>query len=110
MKTLIIALICFLTLAVSPVFAEDEFSDAVQVGDLIQVNVPGEETLNRGFQVDKRGRITLPEVGAVFVAGYDNGTTTKSGHRCTEHDLPRFINGYRIYQRATDSNFSTRLC
>ncbi|WP_373417846.1 SLBB domain-containing protein [Vibrio sp. D420a] len=62
----------FLTLAFSPVFAEDEFSDAVQVGDLIQVNVPGEETLNRGFQVDKRGRITLPEVGAVFVAGYDN--------------------------------------
>ena len=72
MKTLIIALICFLTLAVSPIYAEDEFSDAVQVGDLIQVNVPGEESLNRGFQVDKRGRITLPEVGAVFVAGYDN--------------------------------------
>ncbi|WP_408694489.1 SLBB domain-containing protein [Vibrio fortis] len=62
----------FLTLAFSPVYAEDEFSDAVQVGDLIQVNVPGEESLNRGFQVDKRGRITLPEVGAVFVAGYDN--------------------------------------
>ncbi|KAB0303702.1 sugar ABC transporter substrate-binding protein [Vibrio fortis] len=72
MKTLITALICFLTLAVSPIYAEDEFSDAVQVGDLIQVNVPGEESLNRGFQVDKRGRITLPEVGAVFVAGYDN--------------------------------------
>lgn len=72
MKTLIITLMSFLTLAFSPVFAEDEFSDAVQVGDLIQVNVPGEETLNRGFQVDKRGRITLPEVGAVFVAGYDN--------------------------------------
>lgn len=72
MKTLIITLMSFLTLAFSPVFAEDEFSDAVQVGDLIQVNVPGEETLNQGFQVDKRGRITLPEVGAVFVAGYDN--------------------------------------
>ncbi|MFM2598351.1 SLBB domain-containing protein [Vibrio fortis] len=72
MKTLIIALMSFLTLAFSPVYAEDEFSDAVQVGDLIQVNVPGEESLNRGFQVDKRGRITLPEVGAVFVAGYDN--------------------------------------
>jgi protein involved in polysaccharide export with SLBB domain len=72
MKTLIITLMSFLTLAFSPVFAEDDFSDAVQVGDLIQVNVPGEETLNRGFQVDKRGRITLPEVGAVFVAGYDN--------------------------------------
>ncbi|KDN30025.1 sugar ABC transporter substrate-binding protein [Vibrio fortis] len=72
MKTLIIALMSFLTLGFSPVYAEDEFSDAVQVGDLIQVNVPGEESLNRGFQVDKRGRITLPEVGAVFVAGYDN--------------------------------------
>lgn len=72
MKTLIIALMCFLALAIVPAYAEDEFSDAVQVGDLIQVNVPGEETLNRGFQVDKRGRITLPEVGAVFVAGYDS--------------------------------------
>ncbi|MEZ9057883.1 SLBB domain-containing protein [Vibrio pelagius] len=72
MKTLIIALMCFLALAIVPAYAEDEFSDAVQVGDLIQVNVPGEETLNRGFQVDKRGRITLHEVGAVFVAGYDS--------------------------------------
>nr|WP_261883060.1 SLBB domain-containing protein [Vibrio pelagius] len=72
MKTLIIALIYFLALVIVPAYAEDEFSDAVQVGDLIQVNVPGEETLNRGFQVDKRGRITLPEVGAVFVAGYDS--------------------------------------
>ncbi|MBW3697812.1 sugar ABC transporter substrate-binding protein [Vibrio sp. T187] len=52
--------------------AEENFDDAVQVGDLIQVNVPGEESLNQGFQVDKRGRITLPEVGSVFVAGYDN--------------------------------------
>ncbi|WP_234494065.1 SLBB domain-containing protein [Vibrio maritimus] len=43
----------------------------VQVGDLIQVDLPGESSLNRGFQVDKRGRINLPEVGQVFVAGYD---------------------------------------
>ncbi|WP_252030804.1 SLBB domain-containing protein [Vibrio sp. SCSIO 43135] len=43
----------------------------VQVGDLIQVNLPGESTLNRGFQVDKRGRINLPEIGPLFVAGYD---------------------------------------
>ena len=72
MKTLITALLCFFAFIFTSVHAEDEFSDAVQVGDLIQVNVPGEESLNRGFQVDKRGRITLPEVGAVFVAGYDN--------------------------------------
>ncbi|WP_455569319.1 SLBB domain-containing protein [Vibrio atypicus] len=42
----------------------------VQVGDLIQVNLPGESSLNKGFQVDKRGRITLPEVGTLYVAGY----------------------------------------
>ncbi len=48
----------------------------VQVGDLIQVDLPGESSLNRGFQVDKRGRITLPEVGPVFVAGYNEEQLT----------------------------------
>ncbi|ARP38237.1 SLBB domain-containing protein [Vibrio syngnathi] len=70
---LLIAFIITLSLSFTNVVnASEEFSDAVQVGDLIQVNVPGESTLNTGFQVDKRGRITLPEVGAVFVAGYDS--------------------------------------
>ncbi|CAK2391604.1 polysaccharide biosynthesis/export protein [Vibrio crassostreae] len=71
MKTLITLFITFSLFFASFVQANDEFSDAVQVGDLIQVNVPGESSLNTGFQVDKRGRITLPEVGTVFVAGYD---------------------------------------
>ncbi|ELP5729482.1 SLBB domain-containing protein [Vibrio vulnificus] len=44
--------------------------ERVQIGDLIQINLPGEESLNRGFQVDKRGRITLPEIGPIYVAGY----------------------------------------
>ncbi|WP_425318978.1 SLBB domain-containing protein [Vibrio panuliri] len=50
-------------------FAEQS-SERVQIGDLIQINLPGEDTLNRGFQVDKRGRVELPEIGAVYVAGY----------------------------------------
>ncbi|WP_114787605.1 SLBB domain-containing protein [Vibrio tetraodonis] len=60
----------FIILAIvfsAPVLAENE---RVQVGDMVQVNLPGEETLNKGFQVDKRGRINLPEVGALYVAGY----------------------------------------
>ncbi|MFS1412906.1 SLBB domain-containing protein [Vibrio sp. 10N.286.49.B1] len=65
----ILTLLCLLGLVVTPnALADDK---QVQVGDLIQVDLPGEPTLNRGFQVDKRGRITLPEVGAIFVAGYD---------------------------------------
>lgn len=53
-------------------------SKVVQVGDLIQVNLPGEETLNQGFQVNKRGRIILPEVGPILVAGYDDEQLEKT--------------------------------
>ncbi|ROR26935.1 SLBB domain-containing protein [Vibrio crassostreae] len=77
MKTLITLFITFSLFSASFVQANDDFSDAVQVGDLIQVNVPGESSLNTGFQVDKRGRITLPEVGTVFVAGYDTEQLNK---------------------------------
>ncbi|WP_428439292.1 SLBB domain-containing protein [Photobacterium sagamiensis] len=41
----------------------------VQVGDLIAVFLPGEENLQQDLNVDKQGRITLPEVGTVTVAG-----------------------------------------
>ncbi len=60
-------LVFMLVLTVNVCNAEEQ---RVNVGDLIQVNLPGEKTLNRGFQVDKRGRIALPEVGQVYVAGY----------------------------------------
>ncbi|WP_117233936.1 SLBB domain-containing protein [Vibrio maerlii] len=49
----------------------------VQIGDLVQVNLPGEPTLNRGFQVDKNGRINLPEIGQVYVAGYEEDQLDK---------------------------------
>ncbi|WP_198927241.1 SLBB domain-containing protein [Vibrio genomosp. F10] len=62
-----------MTLSLTTAWATEEVSskEIVQVGDLIQVNLPGESTLNKGFQVNKRGRITLPEVGALYVVGYD---------------------------------------
>lgn len=72
MKILLTFIITISLCFAATINAEDKFSGAVQVGDLIQVNLPGEVTLNTGFQVDKRGRITLPEVGTIFVAGYDN--------------------------------------
>ncbi|TKF08194.1 SLBB domain-containing protein [Vibrio kanaloae] len=72
MKILLTFIITISLCFAATINAEDKFSGAVQVGDLIQVNLPGEITLNTGFQVDKRGRITLPEVGTIFVAGYDN--------------------------------------
>ena len=41
----------------------------VQVGDVIRVSLPGETSLDTTFNVDKQGRIYLPEVGAVTLSG-----------------------------------------
>ena len=45
--------------------------DAVlRVGDVLRIDLPGEDTLNLEFPVDRQGRIRLPEVGYLKVAGY----------------------------------------
>ncbi len=41
----------------------------VQVGDLIKITLSGEKSLEEPFEVDRLGRLMLPEVGAVQVAG-----------------------------------------
>ena len=41
----------------------------VKVGDEIHIALPGEETLNTRFTVNKRGHITLAEVGVLSVLG-----------------------------------------
>ncbi|QDF68131.1 sugar ABC transporter substrate-binding protein [Shewanella sp. SNU WT4] len=38
-----------------------------QVGDEIKILLPGEAELNQNYQIDRQGRIILPEVGAVQV-------------------------------------------
>ncbi|GAL20346.1 periplasmic protein SypC [Vibrio maritimus] len=69
LNTLATLLLAMIVVVLSPATFADEKN--VQVGDLVQVDLPGESSLNRAFQVDKRGRINLPEVGQVFVAGFD---------------------------------------
>lgn len=41
----------------------------VQIGDMLQVSLPGEESLKHPLTVDRQGRILLPEVGALKVSG-----------------------------------------
>ena len=41
----------------------------IQVGDLIYISLPGEGSFNKDFGVDRQGRIKLPEVGFMAVAG-----------------------------------------
>ncbi len=49
--------------------AENNSNEIVKVGDVITVMLPGEDSLNKDFQVNKQGRIILPEVGPISVAG-----------------------------------------
>lgn len=41
----------------------------LRIGDILALSLPGEPALNADFPVDRRGRITLPEVGALEIAG-----------------------------------------
>ncbi|MDD9179346.1 MULTISPECIES: SLBB domain-containing protein [Aliivibrio] len=58
-----------LTLNTSLLAVSNETNNHVRVGDVISIMLPGEDTLNKDFQVDKQGRVILPEVGPIFVAG-----------------------------------------
>ncbi len=63
-------LLCCFALSLSlPAHANND-TRYVAIGDMIQVNLPGETSLNQAFLVDRRGAIKLPEAGSVFVAGY----------------------------------------
>ncbi len=41
----------------------------IQVGDIVRVSLPGEESLDKNFSVDRMGKIYLPEIGGVKVSG-----------------------------------------
>lgn len=55
-------------LLLSP-FSVAENGYVVQVGDVIRISLPGESDVDTTFDVDRLGRIYLPEIGAVNLAG-----------------------------------------
>ncbi|QTL05149.1 SLBB domain-containing protein [Aquabacter sp. L1I39] len=48
----------------------------LRAGDILAIALPGEPALNTDLPIDRRGRVTLPEVGQVEVAGR---TVTEAG-------------------------------
>ena len=58
-----LALVCLLISAASA-------QDAVRLrtGDILTIDLPGEASLSKDLQVDRRGQVMLPEVGGVDVA------------------------------------------
>ena len=41
----------------------------LRIGDVLSIALPGEPAFNKDFPIDRRGRVELPEVGAVELAG-----------------------------------------
>src|SRR5947207_10312593 len=70
--------------------AQDE---VVRIGDILNIALPGEPALNKDFLVDRQGRVTMPEVGEVQVAG----RTLTEATRLIREQLAR---AYREVQRA----------
>ncbi|WP_295430096.1 SLBB domain-containing protein [uncultured Thiodictyon sp.] len=54
----------------APGDATDAADEVLTVGDVLRIDLPGEDTLNAEFPVDRQGRIRLPEVGYLKVEGY----------------------------------------
>lgn len=56
----------------SPALAQNGRNAATErlnVGDVVQVQLPGEDGFAEPFTIDREGKLTLPEVGGVEVAG-----------------------------------------
>jgi protein involved in polysaccharide export with SLBB domain len=49
--------------------AAGQTDPVLRAGDVIGLSVPGEEVLTKDFQVDREGKVNLPEVGAIEIAG-----------------------------------------
>ena len=60
-------LILFGALPPRPALAQGE--NRLGVGDVVTITLPGEEAFANPFKIDREGRIDLPEVGPVDVAG-----------------------------------------
>jgi protein involved in polysaccharide export with SLBB domain len=68
----------------------------IQVGDQIRVALPGESSLEQPLQVDRQGRIQIPEVGPVTVAGLTENETRKQVTKAMEK-VYRDLNNLKVF-------------
>jgi len=68
----------------------------VQIGDIIKVSLPGEASLDEPFSIDRQGRMMLPEIGAIPVAGM---TEVEMQQKITKHlsHVYRDLNNLQVY-------------
>ncbi|RJG42461.1 SLBB domain-containing protein [Motilimonas pumila] len=58
-----------ITLCLSFLLAGQVQSATIQPGDLLSVDLAGEQSLSKPFSVDRQGRVSLPEIGRVSLSG-----------------------------------------
>ncbi|WP_432463459.1 SLBB domain-containing protein [Agarivorans sp. QJM3NY_33] len=51
-------------------FEANAANPQVQPGDVVRIVLPGETSLDKRFEVDRNGRLILPEVGPIMVSGF----------------------------------------
>ncbi|WP_028021836.1 SLBB domain-containing protein [Enterovibrio calviensis] len=68
----------------------------VQIGDLVAIMLPGEVMLNKEFQIDRQGRLTLPEVGMVQAAGMTEEALANAVNK-TLNEVIRDLSSLQVY-------------
>lgn len=58
----------------------NETTSQLRIGDVLTINLPGEAALNKDFQIDRLGRILLPEVGSLGLGGQTLPAATAAIH------------------------------
>lgn len=70
MRRCVLALLVWLAVLVAaPLSRAAGAEEVLRIGDVLTIVLPGETALNKDFPVDRKGQVTLPEVGAMPVAG-----------------------------------------
>ena len=94
MRAALLALLALLTLALTPQARAQAPEDMLRIGDVLTINLPGEATISKDYQIDRRGRITLPEVGAIELQN-------RSLERATTETRAALGRAYRDLSRLT---------
>ena len=83
LRTLTLAMLLALCAAIPGREADAE--QALRVGDVLRIDLPGEAEFNKDFPIDRKSKVTLPEAGAVGVAGRSLEDATAAMHGALSH-------------------------
>ena len=73
----LLAFVLAVACAFSPAHAETRGDEVLRIGDVLTIQLPGEAAVSKDYQIDRRGRILLPEAGAAQLAGRTLEEATK---------------------------------